>query len=184
MLMMAPKPCCQHVWHHQLHSEHNATHVDGHHLLVVVHVDIDDADHRRRRTRAIDEAIHPTKTIYRVVNHGLTCSAWETSVAVKRALAPSWCSSFLPSSSRRAATTICAPSATKTSAIRLPMPLVPPVIIATLSSSTRIDLSPMSGRAGAFRIIRKISALTLGQRTVGAEWRYSRTCAFAVSTFG
>ena len=61
-----------------------------------------------------------------------------TSVWRKTQAAPSCFASASPSGMRRPAITILAPSATKTSAVRNPMPLVAPVITATLPSSLPI----------------------------------------------
>src|ERR1700730_4412311 len=71
----------------------------------------------------------------------IICSSWVTSVWRKIQADPSRAASALPSAARRPATTILAPSATKTSAVRKPMPLVAPVITATLPSSRPILFS-------------------------------------------
>src|SRR5471030_1121854 len=55
--------------------------------------------------------------------------------------APSLLANASPSGARRPAITILAPSATKTSAVRSPMPLVAPVITATLPSSRPMSFS-------------------------------------------
>src|SRR5581483_134249 len=69
------------------------------------------------------------------------CASSVTSVCRKRQLAPSFFASASPSGTRRPAMTISAPSATKISAVRSPMPLVAPVITATFPSSFPILLS-------------------------------------------
>jgi hypothetical protein len=67
-----------------------------------------------------------------------------TSVRMKLAAAPSVRANRFAFSSRRPAMTTRAPSATNSSAVRAPMPLVLPVMTATLPSSApvamRIDL--------------------------------------------
>src|SRR5579871_3896562 len=55
--------------------------------------------------------------------------------------APSFLASASPSGARRPAMTILAPSATKISAVRRPIPLVAPVITPTLPSSRPISMS-------------------------------------------
>jgi hypothetical protein len=54
---------------------------------------------------------------------------------------PSFLASASPSGARRPAMTIFAPSATKISAVRSPIPLVAPVITATLPSNRPMSLS-------------------------------------------
>ena len=63
------------------------------------------------------------------------CASSVTSVCRKTQSAPSFFASASPSATRRPAMTIFAPSATKISAVRNPMPLVAPVMTATLPSS-------------------------------------------------
>jgi hypothetical protein len=58
-------------------------------------------------------------------------------------LAPSFFASASPSAARRPAITIFAPSATNISAVCHPMPLVAPVITATLPSSRPMSLPPV-----------------------------------------
>src|SRR6202022_164238 len=68
-------------------------------------------------------------------------SSTVTSVWRKRQLAPSLPASASPSGARRPAMTIFAPSATNISAVRSPIPLVAPVMTATLPSSRPISFS-------------------------------------------
>src|SRR6266404_5251587 len=68
-------------------------------------------------------------------------SSTVTSVWRKTQWEPSFLANASPSGARRPAMTILAPSATKTSAVRKPMPLVAPVITATLPSSRPISFS-------------------------------------------
>ena len=67
----------------------------------------------------------------------LTCSALETSVSTNRAsppASPTMATVFRPSGTLRSATVTLAPSPAKRSAAARPMPVAPPVIMATLSS--------------------------------------------------
>ena len=68
-------------------------------------------------------------------------SSWVTSVLRNTQLAPSFLASASPSGARRPAITIFAPSATKISAVRNPMPLVAPVMTAILPFSRPMSLS-------------------------------------------
>src|SRR3984957_7951063 len=68
-------------------------------------------------------------------------SSTVTSVLRKMQLLPSFFASASPSGTRRPAMTILAPSATNISAVRRPMPLVAPVITATLPSSRPMSFS-------------------------------------------
>src|SRR3954454_13448215 len=67
-------------------------------------------------------------------------SSTVTSVWRKTHAAPSLAASASPSGARRPAMTTLAPSATKISAVRNPMPLVAPVITATLPSNRAISV--------------------------------------------
>src|SRR5258707_1132862 len=72
------------------------------------------------------------------------CSSTVTSVWRNTHFAPSFLASRSPSGARRPAMTMLAPSATKISAVRSPMPLVAPVITAILPSSRPMSFSPFS----------------------------------------
>src|SRR5205823_5326326 len=74
------------------------------------------------------------------------CSSTVTSVWRKTQVAPSFLASASPSGARRPAITIFAPSATNSSAVCSPMPLVAPVITATFPSSRPTSSSPCRNR--------------------------------------
>ena len=80
-------------------------------------------------------------------------------------MAPSFLASASPSGTRRPAMTILAPSATKTSAVRRPMPLVAPVMTATLPLSRPIS----------FPLLRSLECRCRPVLALPAYWnRYSR----------
>ena len=70
------------------------------------------------------------------------CASTATSVCWKMQAAPSFFASASPSGMRRPAMTTFAPSATNISAVRSPMPLVAPVMTATLPSSRPMSSAP------------------------------------------
>src|SRR5262245_44044251 len=70
----------------------------------------------------------------------LTSGSLVTSVRTKAAVVPSFFANPSPSACRRPVNTTLAPSCTNSSAVRAPMPLVAPVMIATLPSSMPMAL--------------------------------------------
>lgn len=75
-----------------------------------------------------------------------TCDSCVTSARTKSQPARMDCATARPYSSRRPAITSFAPSAAKTSAVRLPMPLVAPVTMHTLSWSRPMPSPPVPSR--------------------------------------
>src|SRR5262245_2322587 len=106
----------------------------------------------------------------------LTSGSLVTSVRTKAAVVPSFFANPSPSAWRRPAMTTLAPSSTNSSAVRAPMPLVPPVMIATLPSSAPISSLPISivrlrlhcrrqvGQARVDRALRRQARLRPGDR--------------------
>jgi hypothetical protein len=96
-----------------------------------------DTDHGRTATRVVDQAIQPSEPGHGMIDHRL-----DASVRMKLMTGPHFSSNARPSASRRPAATPRAPSVTKISAMRSPMPLVAPVTIATFPSSLPVNDPP------------------------------------------
>src|SRR6185437_8963990 len=78
-----------------------------------------------------------------------TSASIVTSVRMKLALVPSARANLSPRSARRPAITTCAPSSTNISAVRAPMPLVAPVMTATLPASVFMSGLPDNEMRGS-----------------------------------
>jgi len=138
--MMLPDPLRRHYRHGAFHRGKSAADVNGDRRVEPVEVDLGNADPLRTRPGIVEYAI--------VTNQAMVCSiiaftsaSAATSVGTKRANSPRVRASCSPRSRRRPAITTLAPFSTNSAAVRAPMPLVPPVMIATSLSSDSMGSS-------------------------------------------
>jgi hypothetical protein len=118
-----------------LHRGKSAADVNGDRRVEPVEVDLGNADPLRARPGIVDEAIDPTEPGHSLSDYRLHVrlgghvgrhEAGELTQSPRK---------LFTRSRRRPAITTLAPFSTNSAAVRAPMPLVPPVMIATLRSS-------------------------------------------------
>jgi len=141
-VMMLPDPLRRHYRHGAFHRGKSAADVNGDRRVEPVEVDLGNADPLRTRPGIVEYAIVPNQAMVCSIIAFTSASA-ATSVGTKRANSPRVRASCSPRSRRRPAITTLAPFSTNSAAVRAPMPLVPPVMIATFLSSDSMDQAPM-----------------------------------------
>jgi hypothetical protein len=67
----AAEALSDHVRDHQFHPEHHPAHIDRHDAVKVIHIDVNNAHHGRRRSRIIHQAIDPLEVGHCAFDHGI-----------------------------------------------------------------------------------------------------------------
>ena len=122
---------CWHMRRRMLHAEHHAAHQRRHRRIEAIGLEALDAAGLRRPAGIVEQAIDTAEFVDRKARSAPSSVFDATSVWRKMQAAPSRLASASPSGTRRPAITTFRALGDEISAVRIPMPLVAPVITAT-----------------------------------------------------